>query len=326
MKKQTVEIILKDIKAMLFFLHDWKKKDYNKDVEFIIDKAKIYFKFVPDSLFCLGKNKISVSWEVELKIVIDNPDSFILNGLKGQDDDSMRFVADYIYDLYQKTIERISFLGLWAAKLSKVLPSSNNSFNDLFYENTEEFISKPSVYWMLNGKDKGVFRLENPEKIKTLGQNKSILLTPKKWEKIIEYSKKNKDVDKEILELFKIKNNLYKDNKRIVIVETISLIEFFIMRKVQSFLKNKGQSKTKIDNSVSEVGFSTLLNILLPAILTKGEMQKCKPHIDQLDNLRKIRNNVIHNNLSNDKIDIEDTRRGIGSAIEVIKLLNIKYK
>ena len=132
-------------------------------------------------------------------------------------------------------------------------------------------------------------------------------------------------MDDQLNELLRIKSKARWREKRIPTIETAALMEITIRNKVQLLLQRQGQSKKKIDAADDELGFSMLLNVLLPLALTKGELARYKKHIDELDALRKVRNDIMHRNIPESSIDGTVVLRGIEAAIKITQFLERKY-
>lgn len=326
MKKQKIiTIILKNIDPPSFFIWKWKKIDYDKSVKIVVDKKETYFKYEFPSFY--EKRKELPDMDIPLhgliKIVIKDPSQDFLDGIENPSGSNGIEVAKEIYSLYEKILEKITFYGRWIVKLSNLTDSMKTSFSDLFYDNTLSI--KGSVLWSTNNRDWKIFKIEKKGRFSKNPMFKSVnLLTPKKWDKINTFASTNMEIDKEIEELVKIKNKALWGNKRIPVVETAALIEVTIRNKLQIILKNKGQSKTKIHDNNDETTLSILLNVILPLIFTKSEIKKYKKYIDNLDALRKIRNDIMHRNISEKEIDIEKVKKGIDAAIKITQLLNSK--
>ena len=326
-KEKSITIILKNVQPPSFFLWKWKKVDYDKSIKISIDEKEVYLKFELPTFYEDRKELPDTEMPIygSLKIIINNPTENFLNGLKNPTGPDGIEVAKEIYSIYEKTLEKITFYGRWTTKLPSIWDSHKTSFSEIFYD--RGIISRDCVSWSINNKDWKVFKLKNKKSNSKNPIFKSKnLLTPKKWTSIDNFLSKKLEISKEIEELVKIKYRVIWGNKRIPVVETAALIEVIIRNKLQIILKNKGQSKTKIDENNNEVHLSTLLNIALPLIFTKTEIKKYKKYIDSLDSLRKIRNDIMHRNIPEKEIDEEKVKKGIDAAIKITQLLNSKIK
>ncbi len=202
-----------------------------------------------------------------------------------------------------------------------------SSFEDMF-GNEKLILSETHVHWR-EGNDE--FKPFQPKIKKTKrkidpalkGKN---LMTVEKWQKVRNFTNGDTSIlNSEIEELLRIKSKAVWKENRIAVIETAALMEVIIRNKVHKALEKQSQSKTKIECFNEEAGFSTLLNLLLPLILTRNEVKKYKKHIDNLDKLRKIRNDIMHRNIKNENINEEHIILAINSAIKIIQILNKKF-
>ena len=67
-----------------------------------------------------------------------------------------------------------------------------------------------------------------------------------------------------------------------------------------------------------------MLNLVTPLTLSKSELKSIQPHIDATNALRKIRNDLVHGNLNEDKIEISNIANSIEGALRLISLLKEK--
>jgi len=67
-----------------------------------------------------------------------------------------------------------------------------------------------------------------------------------------------------------------------------------------------------------------LLNAFLPIVLTRSELSRYKKYIDDLDALRRVRNNIMHRNVLESSIDRGVVTRGIEAAIKITQFLDKK--
>jgi len=98
-----------------------------------------------------------------------------------------------------------------------------------------------------------------------------------------------------------------------------------VRNKIQKVAIKKGVSKTRIENIEDEIGLSILLNVLLPMALAKGENRRYKKYINDLDKLRKLRNNIMHKNIPEETMDKDIVYKGVVAAIKIVSFLEKKF-
>lgn len=321
-------IYLKEVHPPFFTLWKWSRDDYKKDVELEIDGAKVLFRLGLSSFEEDKDRKLpDRQWVMysHIFIVVENPSQELLDGLNNKSDEKELEAANTIYSIYQKTIDTLTLHARWYLKLPNILSPYLTMFHEMFYENG--FLSQRRVFWRMGGSDFQPFILKKKQESKInprfLSKN---LLSVDKWIKFKKYLSSAPELSQNIVELVRIKSKVEWNEKRIPTIETAALIEVVIRNAATTALKNQGVSNRKIKNTNDEAGLSILLNMLLPLILTKKEVETNKVYLDHLDALRSVRNKIMHENLSEKDIDLEVVEKGINAAIEITLLLERKVK
>lgn len=83
---------------------------------------------------------------------------------------------------------------------------------------------------------------------------------------------------------------------------------------------------TKIKALGDELSFNNMLNVVLPLSLTKGELKRVRSSIEAVDLLRKIRNDLVHGNISEDQVEEASIDQGINGALRLAEFLKKKTK
>lgn len=327
-KKSIFQVLIDEIQIPSIWLWKWSEKDYKKSLELNIDGYMVNFYFLLDK-FSQDEKLKDRQWPMRGRVIIfiKNLDKIFVDGLKNPAGKNSQLVAEKIYNIYKITLDKVVSYSRWVTNLPSILDGIPTSFGEMF-GNEKLILSKTHVHWR-EGNDE--FKPFQPKIKKTKGKINPVfksknLLTVEKWQKVRNFT--NGDIsilNSEIEELLRIKSKAIWREKRIAVIETAALMEVIIRNKVHKALEKQGQSKTKIECFNEEAGFSTLLNLLLPLILTRNEVKKYKKHIDNLDKLRKIRNNIMHRNIKNENINEEHIILAINSAIKIIQILNKKF-
>jgi hypothetical protein len=319
-----LEILLKDVSIPFFVLWKWTEDDYKKGLSFKIGDWTSTFHFVAGT-FSSGKPN-DRQWPLYGNVLfsVPNPTPEFLEGLKHPRSKNAIAAAQKIHDAYRNCLQRLVSLCRWTIDLSNIIDQSEDSLERLL--KGQSILGESHVSWRMG---QGSFVPFAPEIPKQRGINPLFksrnLLTASKWEKVIESGRKGVVIDDQLNELLRIKSKARWREKRIPTIETAALMEITIRNKVQLLLQRQGQSKKKIDAADDELGFSMLLNVLLPLALTKGELARYKKHIDKLDALRKVRNDIMHRNIPESSIDGTVVLRGIEAAIKITQFLEKKF-
>ena len=89
-------------------------------------------------------------------------------------------------------------------------------------------------------------------------------------------------------------------------------------------MPNKGFSKGKIKDLRDELGFNIVLNLVLPLTMSKTELRRLAKWRSSIDHLRKLRNNIVHNNLADESINEKEVLEGIYAAIDLFQFIERK--
>ena len=145
-------------------------------------------------------------------------------------------------------------------------------------------------------------------------------------EKIQDAVRKNDMVPSEVLELLKIKSCLINQSNKIAVIESAVLAETLLREYSIKILEKLGFSKNNLKNLKDELSFNTMLNVIFPITIPKNSAKKLQKHINAINRLRKMRNDVVHRNISETEIEEKDVREGIESVIKIIALIKAKLK
>ena len=319
--KKKLTVVLDKVEAPGFVLWKWSENDYKKPIALTIDEIKAEYYFIYKKPYQNGNlpdREIFLDGRIEFSFL--DPPQELIKGLNNPSKPSADAAAEYLYNLYKKTIDKLILYGRCELKLPSIMDAHYTGFNEIFRGNRSSI--RNNVSWKYGSSDWRKFTLltrKRASKINPIFFSRN-LLTPQKWIRLIKYASSNPEIGKEIEELIRIKSQIAWGKKRIPVIEIAALVELIIRNNVQSELKNKGQSNKK-SKIAADAGLSVLLNILLPLILTKSEVKKYKSYIDKLDSLRKVRNDVMHENIPEAKIDLNVVKNGVDAAIKITTLL-----
>lgn len=231
-------------------------------------------------------------------------------------------IAQLIYKTYLEFISKIEYTFHTIGNM-EYCDFKNATFEDFFWKH-HLFLDHPAERSHDNINYKKI--IINEEKENLIWRNplyvRKNLLDVKKWEKM----KRNIDnitFDENVCELFKLKTHIIRYESRFSIVEACSLLELFFTEFITNKFKKIWLSNEKITLiKKNEIKLSQLINIYIPIILTNKEYLKTKKHLDELDKLRKLRNDIIHKKLR--KIDINVAIKWIKSGIYLYCFLKQK--
>ena len=320
-----LEILLEDMSIPLFVLWKWTENDYKNGLSFKVGDWTGTFHFVAEKYSSGKRNNRQWLLYGNILFSIPNPTPELLEGLKKPRSKNAIATAQKIHEAYRNCLQRLVSLCRWTIDLSNIIHEGEDSLERML-KGRISILGETHVSWRIG---QGSFISFAPEIPKLRGINPLFksrnLLTATKWERVIESARKGVVIGDQLNELLRIKSKAQWREKRIPTIETAALMEVTIRNKVQLLLKKQGQSKTKIEAADDELGFSMLLNVLLPLALTKGELARYKKYIDELDALRKVRNDIMHRNIPEASIDENVVMRGIEAAIKITRFLDKKF-
>ncbi len=304
-----------------FGLPEWSDQDYEKPLVIHIDGAKVSFFIEKDVLSFSKKRKINVLPTGRIEIEFDPTPKKLLEGLKSKAGSTE--AAKRIYEIYRTAIERFEALLLSKANLKHSFLMRVMSERKYF----EDCSLIGSVEWALSGSKYVQFKpnLSKSRKINPLYKADQ-LITPGKWSKLQDVADNGDYPEGELLELFRIRNKAYSHDNKTAAIEASIISETLLREYGLKALKAQGFSNNKIKKIKDELTFNSLLNIILPLSLTKSEFSKISSSVVKVDNLRKIRNDLVHGNKNDKDVETSDVIEGTESAIKLVNFLKKKIE
>jgi hypothetical protein len=109
-------------------------------------------------------------------------------------------------------------------------------------------------------------------------------------------------------------------------LKAIILLEGLLRTHALRALQRRGFSKNKIKSIKDELTFNGCLNLILPLTISPSESKKIQQNVHKVDRLRRIRNDIIHDDLAEADIDENEIKGGIDAAIALLSFLQKKAK
>lgn len=313
------------INALRVWLWYW-----DKDGKFAFDKPllidmpeySVEFTLIEDTYSTKEKPRKIIS-EVAAKITLKVSDSKLEDGLNYKSKDAHEYAKQKITTIISESVNTFILKAKLLCKIDSIDFQTFTSYYDLF----ENFLHGHNVEWSNDSTNYTPFyMLKNKSRKINPRYKRENLLDTNKWNLLINKINSISLPSQEITELYRIKDKLLYNDLKIPLVEAITIIEIFINNKMILISAKKGIEQKTLSGLKKDISFSVLLNILLPLNITPKENRIYGNDIKNIDNLRKIRNKIMHENLSNDRIDKKVTERGIESGIKLLKFLEKKFK
>jgi hypothetical protein len=232
--------------------------------------------------------------------------------------------AKKIYDIHRVAFENFEALLLSKANLKYVYPMKFISESEFF---SEDGIHGESVEWSIDSSDFVAFKPKLPSSRKINPMYKSDqLISVSKWKKLQEAADNFEFLEDELLELYRIRNKAYMEQRKTAAIETSIISETLLREYGLKVLRVQGFSNNKINKIKDELTFNNLLNIVLPLSLTKSKFSKISQAVTKVDSLRKIRNDLVHGNKMDTEVEVSDVIERTEGAIKLVNFLKKKIK
>ena len=297
----------------------WKKEDYETPLIFQLDGAKGYLYL--DS-YDAGKRDRDIVWNALLQIKFSPVPSRFLKGLKSKSTQAKE-VANKVYSYYTEVFDKFESISRTAGNIKNLMVDLGTSYDEFFKDGG---ISTKQVTWWIDDESPKVFNpilKKDRRRINPLFKTEQII-TREKWGKMQEAIDNGEYPSGELLELLRIRSKLEWRQKKVATIESAILVETMLRDYGKQVLLSFGLSKSKLKSLRDEMSFNTVLNIVLPLSLTKPEITKVDKHLKAVDLLRRVRNDVVHGNITEEEIDEIKLRNGIEGALVLVELLRKK--
>ena len=297
----------------------WTKGDHERPLHLQLTVARALIYLEEDRY---SKRDVIVFPQGRIELVYDPAPGDLVEGLRNKGAKAAA-AAQTIYDAYVEAHNKFTTLLHSPGNLRyiyRAAPGSITSFFSAFGS-----IRGRGVEWSVDG---GPFKQFEPPLPKPKGRNPMFkadqLVTPRRWLALQEAADAGEYIEGEMLELYRIRGKAAWRELRVAAIEASIISESLLRTYGTEILKRNGFSNSKIKRLRDEMTFNNLLNILLPLSLSKAELRKLQSHIDAVDTLRGIRNDLVHGNIEEKDLDPKQVDSGIDSAIKLVKFLRAK--
>lgn len=297
---------------------DWSDEDWKTPLNFPITKGMTYLFFASMSLRLDLAEKREISSFGTFGVRFDNPSQAMVKAVRTQNDRSAK-LAEEVFNLFEDTMRRIESVLRTTAGLKELYWSHHESLSTFFND------SSMKVTWSY-GKDSGVFnpklkagrrRLADPFKKKNLIDR----LT---WAKLQQAINNDEPLSEAVYELLRIRSRVVFRDRALPMIEAAIVTERTVRKFVLWTLAAQGMSKKRIKELKNDLTFSLNSNVFLPLCLTKTESNKMRKHIEGVNKLRKLRNDVAHSNIGYDDVTYDDAKDAVEAAIALVAFVERK--
>ena len=125
-------------------------------------------------------------------------------------------------------------------------------------------------------------------------------------------------------QLLRIRSRIIYRDRALPLIEAAIITERTIREFVVSTLHNQGMSRKRIKELKNDLTFSLNSNVFIPLCLSKNEALRLEKHIDGVNKLRKIRNDVAHGNIGYNEVSFDDAKEAVESSMALVKAIEAK--
>ncbi len=313
--------IRREIEFPSFGAWKWSKADHEKPLSFQLRVARAFIYLEEDRYL---KRERIVFPEGRIEFVYDPVPERLIEGLKSKGNAAIA-VAEDIYDAYVEANRKLEALLYSVGQVRNLFPSRPCSKRDFFTESST--IRGRGVEWKV---DDEPFQRFAPKFAKPRGRNPLFkagqLITPSRWAALQKSADAREFPEDEVLELYRIRSKAAWQEVKVAAIEASIISESLLRVYALESLRKNNFSNSKIKRLKDELTFNNLLNILLPLSLSKTELRNIQPHIDSVDGLRGIRNDLVHGKIQEKDVDRILVEKGIDSAIRLVGFLRNKIR
>jgi len=317
-------IIRKRLNEPSFGVWKWTEADHKQPLQFHLDGATTRIYVEPGRI---RENEplrdLQLVMYLQFELIFDGAPQEYIKALRSRGAKATQF-AYRIYDYFVETLSRFEGVLRVSGKVRHLMSFDTPSIYG-FYE-TGGFGWREEVTWQVDDQDPQVFRppLGNRPRGKNPLFKHPQLVTSDKWTRMQRDIDANRLPSDEILQLHRLAGKVYPKDKRIPVVEAAILIESKLKVYAEAILPDKGFTKSKIKDLKDELTFNSVLNLVLPLTLNKTDLKrvnKWRPHIDRI---RKLRNDIVHNDLTDEAISEKEVLDGLNAAVDLFEFIEDK--
>ena len=306
-----------------FGVPEWNDEDLKTPLIIPVQDAKVAFFIDKRNIGTFKlKRKLDPIPSGRMEIEFERAPSDLVRGIKSKTSNSS--AAKRIYSIYSEAMDIFESALLSAGALKYMYWMRKIAEYEFFGGS----FGMDKVTWSLvPGNESGTFQPKIPSsrKINPLYKSNQ-LMTLRKWQKLQDAIDNNNYPKDELLELYKMRNKAYLFDAKTAAIEASIISEALLRKYGLSVLKIQGYSSSKIKKIKDELTFNNLLNVILPLSLTKTEFTKISSAVNNVDTLRRIRNDLVHGNIDGNSVDQEDVKKGTESAIKLVEFLKSKIE
>ncbi len=302
-----------------FVTWKWANKDYDVPLKFNLSNS--IAKLVLHNPQMSFENRGWV-YKANLQLEFSTASDYFIRCLRSKGDLSLK-AAEIIYDCYKQVTNKFETLLLTVGGVGILAQEGPNSFQDIFKTRGTSPRENLISWWIEGSTSKEKFNpkiLKDRRKIRNPLFKRERSITTLGWRKM-QIALSNSDFPSvEIMELLRIKSRLQWGGLKIATIEAAVFAENLLRTYSVDVMKKRGISGKRIKELKDDLNFNTLLNVVLPLSVSEGKAKIIQTHIVKVNVLRKIRNDLVHGEITETDIDDKAVIEAIDSTIKLVEL------
>lgn len=310
------------IELPTFGTWEWTSSDYEQPVRFASDGWHTEIRLREDGTRVSHARHLVLTGEV--RFATEAPTPKLLAAVRSSGPDA-RELAEQLHAKYVHAYRQLEIL-LRTRALVRDLPVQEpvSSWEGLFPEGSDLWtLYGRAATWQIGDGPSQPFhprpssRGGGRRRIRELFKRRQ-LVTAAKWRDLQRGIDEGINEPAELIELLRSKARLEGTRPKIPTIEAAVLIESLLRSYCRAVLRAQGLSNNQIDELKTELTFNVFLNLVLPLTLTRSQLQRSVRHVRAVNALRKIRNHLVHGDMTDDEIDVRVVARAIESGTVLI--------
>lgn len=307
-------VVRKRIVIPMIGTWEWARDDYATPLVFDLPgaRAKLYL-----DMWNPGSKRRETTWEAIFELHFSPAPRGVIRGLTTSGKQALD-IARLIHACYLKVHEQFESLLYTVGKTHSMLPEEPIPFKKFY---SDDSFSDDAVTFQVDGQTEQKFA----PNVSTTRQGgirpvfrRAQLIDKGKWRRMQQAVDAQDFAAPELVELYRIRSKLEWREHKISTIEAAIFAETTLRDFIKRALVLRGISKKKLRDLQNDLSFSLLLNALLPMAIPNARAAKLRPHIAAVDLLRKIRNDLVHGNITEKEINVEHVRKGIEGTIRIV--------
>jgi len=301
-----------------FGVWDWSEEDWETPLIFPMPKGETHILLQKYSFGFNSTEKREIPDAVIFRARFDEPTSVMIKAVKSQGERSTKF-AEELFALFDNTMRRTECALRTTAGLKELYWQHHETVSSFFGDSLQ------AVTWQYQGQS-GVFAPKIKSTRRRLSDTfrRKNLIDRSMWSKLQLSINEDTPPTDAILELLRIRSRVVFRERALPLIEAAIITERTVREFVLWKLQDQGMNKKRVKELKNDLTFSLNSNVFLPLCLNKTEIRKMQKHIEGVNKLRKIRNDVAHSNIGYDDVTYEDGKAAVESAIALVQFVERK--